>query len=141
MRRAVRVLLGVVTIAAVLFLFVFPVRTLIEQHRQTSQAQQRVKALGAANAQLNKQVGELQNPNYIAGIARQRFGLAAPGDHAYIVLPAPATTTTTTAPPVTAAPPTTAVPGSTAPGSTAPGSAPAATATTAPPSPSGSIGG
>jgi cell division protein FtsL len=100
MRRAVRVLLAVVIVAAVLFLFVFPVRTLIDQRNQTGLAERRVKVLSAENAQLARQAKQLQTDSEIEQIARQRFGLILPGDHAYTVLPptqgAVASTTTTT---------------------------------------------
>jgi cell division protein FtsB len=108
MRRAVRVLLAVVTVAAVLFLFVFPVRTLIDQRNQTAQAQRQIKGLAAVNAQLSKQAAQLQTNADIEALARQRYGLVLPGDHAYTLLPsapttvpgggATTTTTTTTVP-------------------------------------------
>jgi len=87
MRRAVRVLLAVVTVAAVLFLFVFPVRTLVDQRDQTAQAEQRVKGLQAENAQLAREATQLKNNAVIEQLARQRFGLVMPGDHAYTILP------------------------------------------------------
>ena len=87
MRRAVRVLLGLVTLAAVLFLFVFPVRTLIDQRDQMSVAEHRIKGLAAENAQLSKEAAALQTNSYIEQLARDQYGLALPGDHVYEILP------------------------------------------------------
>ena len=98
MRRAVWVLLAVVTVAAILFLFVFPVRTLIDQRDQTALAQRRIKGLAAQNATLTNEAKALQTNAEIEQLARDRYGLQLPGDHIYTVLPAsgPTTTTTTT---------------------------------------------
>jgi cell division protein FtsL len=104
MRRAVRVLLVTVMMAAVLFLFVFPVRTLIDQRNQTAQAELRIKGLSAENAKLAQEAARLQTDAEIERIARQHFGVIKPGDHAYILLPPVTPTTTTT---TTLAPPTT----------------------------------
>jgi len=87
MRRAVRVLLAVVSITAVLFLFAFPVRTLIEQRDQMALAQKRIKGLSAENAALTKQAAALQTDAVIEELARARYGLQLPGDNLYTVLP------------------------------------------------------
>jgi cell division protein FtsB len=103
MRRAVRVLLAVVIGAAVLLLFVFPVRTLIDQRSQAGLAMQRLKALTAENAQLGKEAQQLHDKSYLEQIARDVYGLARPGDHVYQVTPpnggaSPTTTTTVPGP-------------------------------------------
>lgn len=97
MRRAVKVLLAVVALAGVLFLFGFPVRTLLQQRQQTSLAQLRNRDLSSENAKLAARAALLQTNAEIEQIARQQYGLVDPGDHAYVILPpvAPVTTTTT----------------------------------------------
>ena len=99
-RRAVKVLLAVVVVAAVLFLFGFPVRTLLQQRHQTSVAETRSRELAAENAKLTQRAAQLQTSAEIEQIARQEYGLVLPGQSAYAILPpeAAATTTTTTAP-------------------------------------------
>ncbi len=87
MRRAVRVLLGLVTLAAVLLVFVFPVRTLIDQRDQMAVAEHRIKGLSAENQRLAQQVALLQTNSYIEQEARDKYGLAMPGDHVYEILP------------------------------------------------------
>lgn len=96
MRRAVKILLAVVALAGVLFLFGFPVRTLLQQRQQTSLAQLRNRGLSSENAKLAQRVAQLQTNAEIEQIARQQYGLVMPGEHAYAILPpkAPATTTT-----------------------------------------------
>jgi len=97
-RRAVWVLLGMVTVAALLLLFLFPVRTLIDQRDQTALAQRRIQALAAENAALAKHAQALQTNAEIEQLARDRYGLQMPDDHIYTVLPAAGPTTTTTTP-------------------------------------------
>ena len=116
MRRAVRVLLAMVTVAAVLFLFAFPVRTLIDQRHQTAQAERQAKGLAAENAKLSQEATQLQTNSEIEQLARQRYGLVEPGDKAYTVLPALPTTTipangSTTSTSTTTLPPPSAPPG------------------------------
>lgn len=87
MRRAAKVLLVAVTVAGLLFLFGFPVRTLLAQHRQAAVAQRRVKELSAENAKLAQRAAQLQTTSEIRHIARQEFGLVMPGEHAYAIVP------------------------------------------------------
>lgn len=99
MRRAVRVALVVVGLGALVFLFVLPGRTWLQQNRAMSQAQRRLGVLNAENAALTRRAAQLQNPAYVEQIARQQYGLVMPGEQAYgILLPTASTTTTTTLP-------------------------------------------
>ena len=98
MRRTVRIVLVVVGLGALIFLFVLPGRTWMQQSRAMSSAQHRLAVLNAENAALTRRAAQLQNPAYVEQIARQQYGLVKPGEQAYGILPATATTTTTTAP-------------------------------------------
>jgi len=97
MRRAVRALLVAVSVGGVLFLFVLPGRTWIEQSRSTSQAEHRLQILSAENAALSTRIGQLHDPTYIKQVAREQYGLVMPGERAYGILP-PSTTTTLPSP-------------------------------------------
>jgi len=102
MRRAVRILVVVVTVGGILLLFVLPGRTWLAQGRAMRAAQHQHAVLSQENAALSAQAGKLQSTAYIEQLARQEFGLVMPGEKAYAVLPppaAPTTTTTTTLPP------------------------------------------
>jgi cell division protein FtsB len=92
-RRAVKVLLLAVAVGSVVFLFVLPGRTWIDQSRSTSAAQRRLRILTAENAALARRVAELHDPAYIEQVARAQYGLVMPGEKAYGILP-PSTTTT-----------------------------------------------
>jgi cell division protein FtsB len=84
-----------VAVVGVLLLFVFPGRTWLAQSRQTARAQRQLTVLSQENAALTKRASQLQDPAYIAQIARQQYGLVLPGEQAYGILPTPTTTTTT----------------------------------------------
>jgi cell division protein FtsB len=97
MRRAVRALLVAVVVGGIVFLFVLPGRTWLEQGRAMSKAQSQVSALSQENQTLTKRAADLQSTNYVEQLARQEYGLVMPGEKAYGIL-VPATTTTTTVP-------------------------------------------
>jgi cell division protein FtsB len=97
MRRAVRLLLIAVAAGGLVFLFVLPARTWLNQTRAMSTAEKRAALLSRENKALALRASQLQNPAYVEQIARQQYGLELPGEQAYeIVLPAATTTTTTT---------------------------------------------
>ena len=103
MRRAVRVLLVAVTVAGIVFLFVFPGRTWLAQNRAEAVAQRQERVLSRQNAALAKEVGQLQSSAYIEQVARQEYGLVMPGQKEYGILP-PAAPPTTLPPPRPSAP-------------------------------------
>lgn len=102
MRRTVRIVLVVVGLGALVFLFVLPGRTWLQQSRTMSVTEHRLAVLRAENAALTRRAAQLQNPAYVEQIARQQYGLIKPGEQAYGILPPTASTTTTTV--VSAAP-------------------------------------
>ena len=103
MRRAVRTLLVVVALGGLLFLFILPGRTWLQQRSAMSGAERRLNALNAENAALARRAAQLQDPAYVQQIARQQYGLVLPNERSYgILLPTVTTTTTTTIPGVPA---------------------------------------
>jgi cell division protein FtsB len=94
-RRAVRILLIAVTVGGLVFLFVLPGRTWLQQRSAMAAAQHRLQVLDKENAALTKRAQQLQNPSYLEQIARQQYGLVMPGEQAYGILLPTATTTTT----------------------------------------------
>lgn len=96
MRRAVRILLVVVALGGLLFLFILPGATWLQQKQAMSTAQHRLQVLDSENAALARRAAQLQTPSYLKQIARQQYGLVLPGERSYGILPPTATTTTTT---------------------------------------------
>jgi cell division protein FtsB len=95
MRRAVRILLIVVGVGGLMFLFVLPGRTWLQQRSAMASADHRLEVLTRENQALARRATQLQNPAYVEQIARQQYGLVLPGEQAYGILLPTATTTTT----------------------------------------------
>jgi cell division protein FtsB len=94
MRRAVRLLLAAVALGGLVFLFVLPGRTWLEQRSAMSTAQHRLQVLESENAALSQRITQLQDPAYIARTARQQYGLILPGQRVFAIEPTSVTTTT-----------------------------------------------
>jgi cell division protein FtsB len=95
-----------VLLVGVLFAFVYPTQTFLDQRDATSKARAQLDLLRAENAKLADATKRLQDDDEIARIAREFYGLVQPGERPFVILPAP---TTTTAPPA----PVTTVPAGT----------------------------
>jgi cell division protein FtsB len=91
MRTAVRALLGAVVLAALVLLFVFPVRTLIDQGRQISATEHQLLVLDHENAVLSRRASALEQPSTVERIAREQYGMVMPGQRSYAVAASPAT--------------------------------------------------
>ena len=88
-----------------LFVFVYPTRTYLQQRNQISAAQRHLAQLNRDAARLEGQSRQLQTDAAVERIAREQYGLVKPGETPYVIVPtAPPVTTPTTA----ATPPTTA---------------------------------
>jgi cell division protein FtsB len=81
---------------AVLFLFVFPTRTYLDQRRQLLGAADRVHVLAAQNAVLTQRVDQLHSDAEIERLAREQYHLVKPGEQAFVMLPPSVPSTTTT---------------------------------------------
>jgi cell division protein FtsB len=92
-RNAVRALLVAVVVGGIMFLFLWPARTWLEQSRAMSTAQRRESVLARENSVLTNRVAQLRSTAYIEQVARQQYGLVMPGEKAYGILPPAATTT------------------------------------------------
>jgi len=89
-----RFALGIVGVVGLLFLFVFPTRTWLDQRRQTQEIEQQVELFRAENQKLQEEQDRLQSDQAVERLARERFNLVKPGEQAYVIVPAPTTTTT-----------------------------------------------
>jgi cell division protein FtsB len=88
--------LGSVVLVGLLFAFVYPTRTFLDQRSDTARARQQLELLSAENAKLAAEAKRLRQPDEIERRARD-YGLVQPGEQAYVIVPAP-TVPTTTAP-------------------------------------------
>ncbi len=105
-------LVALVLIAA-MFLFLFPIRTWAGQRGELGEERARLALLRRENERLIAEAEKLRTDAEIERLARERFDLVRPGEHAYAILPAPATTAP--APATTAPAPATTAPAPVAP--------------------------
>jgi len=103
-RVLVRVLLGAMVIVALLFVFVFPARTLLAQKQQTDKERQALELLNQQSRKLEAETRKLQNDAEVERMAREQYGFVYPGEHPYVVVPP---STTSPPAPSTSAPATT----------------------------------
>jgi cell division protein FtsL len=101
-RSPVRGALLAVICVGLLFAFVYPTRTFLDQRNQMNRAQQQLSVLEEQNAKLAAESKKLSSDAEIERLARQRYGLVKAGERAFVIVPTPTTTTT---------PPTTTLPG------------------------------
>jgi cell division protein FtsB len=87
-RHTVRFALAAVVLVGLLFAFVYPTRTFIDQRDDTSRARAQLDVLRTENAKLERAEARLQDPTEIEKLAR-RYGLVKPNEAAFVVVPAP----------------------------------------------------
>ncbi|MBA2325908.1 MAG: septum formation initiator family protein [Actinobacteria bacterium] len=90
---------------AFLFVFVFPIRTLLAQRQETNMVRDRLELFREQSDQLADEAERLQSDAEVERIARERYNLVRPGETPYAVVPVPDTSAPTTAPTTTTAPP------------------------------------
>ena len=105
-RVLVRVLLGAMVVVALLFVFVFPARTLLAQRQQTEKQKKTLELLHEQSRKLADESRRLQNNAEVERMAREQYGFVYPGEHPYVVVPP----STTSPPAPTSSAPTTTSP-------------------------------
>ncbi len=83
-----RFALAGVVLVGLLFAFVYPTRTFLDQRADTNRAREQLALLRSENAKLDKIAERLQDPAEIEKLAR-RWGLVKPNEAAFVVVPAP----------------------------------------------------
>jgi cell division protein FtsL len=101
-RSQLRGALLAVICVGLLFAFVYPTRTLLDQRDQMNRANDQLNVLEQQNAKLKQEAKQLSSDAEIERLARENYGLVKPGERAFVIVPTPTTTTT---------PPTTTLPG------------------------------
>jgi cell division protein FtsB len=87
-RNTVRFALAGVVLVGLLFAFVYPTRTFLDQRSDTSRARQQLDVLRSENAKLEQAAERLRDPAEIEKLAR-RYGLVQPNEQAFVIVPAP----------------------------------------------------
>jgi cell division protein FtsB len=93
-------------IVALLFVFVFPARTLLAQRQQTDKERKTLQLLHEQSRKLAEESQRLQSDAEVQRMAREQYGFVYPGEHPFVVVPP-----STTSPPA----PTTSAPATTSP--------------------------
>jgi cell division protein FtsB len=83
-------------VIALLFVFVYPTETYLSQRGQIGAAQAHLAQLQRATAEIQRQSKALQSDTAVERIAREQYGLVHPGETPYVLVPAAASTPTTT---------------------------------------------
>lgn len=96
-RVLVRVLLAGMGVVALLFVFVFPARTLLAQRQQTDKQRTTLELLQEQSRKIEEESRRLQSDAEIERMAREQYGFVYPGERPYVIVPPP-----TTAPPAPA---------------------------------------
>src|SRR5215207_3020533 len=84
-------------VVALLFVFVFPARTLLAQRQQTDKQRTTLELLQEQSRRLEEESRRLQSDAEIERMAREQYGFVYPGERPYVIVPPP-----TTAPPAPA---------------------------------------
>ncbi|HEY7104834.1 MAG TPA: septum formation initiator family protein [Acidimicrobiia bacterium] len=87
-----RAALGSVVLVGLLFAFVYPTRTFLDQRHETNKARAQLELLESENKKLAHESKLLQSDSEIERRARA-YGLVAPGERPFVVIPAPTTPT------------------------------------------------
>jgi cell division protein FtsL len=97
--------LFLVVLVGLLFAFVYPTRTFLDQRSETSKARAQLEILRTENARLAQESKRLSTDAEIERLAREKYGLVKPGERPFVILPAPTTSTAPASPPTSTTPP------------------------------------
>jgi cell division protein FtsL len=87
MRAAVKAGLAVLVLLSAAYFFVLPARTYLAQKTAIALERKTIEVLKTENAKLGAERSALNNNATVAQIAKQDYGLVAPGQQAFMVLP------------------------------------------------------
>jgi cell division protein FtsB len=87
-KATVRAALGSVVLIGLLFAFVYPTRTFLDQRTDTNKARAQLELLHTENAKLAREAKKLRSDSEIERRARE-YGLVKPGERPYVIIPAP----------------------------------------------------
>jgi cell division protein FtsB len=88
--------LAAVVLVGLLFAFVYPTRTFLDQRAETARARAQLELLRSESDKLEAEAQRLQDPAEVEKLAR-RYGLVKPNERSFVIVPTP-----TVAPPAAA---------------------------------------
>jgi cell division protein FtsL len=91
-RPSMRLALFLVVLVGLLFAFVYPTRTFLDQRNDTNKARAQLELLQSENARLARESKRLGTDSEIERLAREKYGLVKPGERPFVILPAPSST-------------------------------------------------
>lgn len=80
-------------LVVVLFAFVYPTRTFVQQRKEVSSAERRLEVLEESTRALQRDNRQLQSDAEVERRAREDYGMVRPGETPYVLVPAPPPTT------------------------------------------------
>ena len=90
-----RISIAALAVVAILFVFVFPTQSFFAQRGRVDDARHDLSVLQQQNARLEEERNRLQTPSEVERLAREQYHMVYPGERAFVVTPAPETTSTT----------------------------------------------
>jgi cell division protein FtsB len=85
---AIYVITALIALGVALVVWVFPTRTWLDQRGATSAEAAKVAVIDQQSHQLERQIRALDTDAEIERVARERYGLAFPGEQTFALLPA-----------------------------------------------------
>jgi cell division protein FtsB len=76
-----------VVLLGLLFYVLMPFRTYMAQRSQLARLERQSAALQQQNANLQRRIRRLNDPNYLERVARECLGMVRPGEIAFVVVP------------------------------------------------------
>lgn len=92
-RGVVILLVSGLVVVVVLFAFVYPTRTFVQQRKSVTDAERRLEVLEQSTEALRRDNARLQSDAEVERRAREDFGMVRPGETPYVLVPAPPPTT------------------------------------------------
>ena len=89
-KATARAALGSVVLVGLLFAFVYPTRTFLDQRADTNKARAQLELLRSENARLAQETKKLKSDSEIERRGRA-YGLVKPGEQPFVIIPAPPT--------------------------------------------------
>jgi cell division protein FtsB len=90
-KATARAALGSVVLVGLLFAFVYPTRTFLDQRADTSRARAQLELLHTENERLAQEAKKLKSDTEIERRGRA-YGLVKPGERPFVIIPEPTTT-------------------------------------------------
>lgn len=82
-----RLVIAAVLLVSVLFLAVFPTRTVLDQRRAIATVEERLSVLRSENERMREHIRSLSDPEEIERLAREEYNLARPGEEVFVIIP------------------------------------------------------